>query len=128
MYGGMFYLNKKDLKSKIEVLVMKAVRILSKKKLCDRIKNEDLLKSLEIPKLEVLVKRQMLREMAKWGSKRENVFEPMNIKKRGNSMNKLRPIGKSFLGDMKDVWNEFGHLIKNGSNNSLKTEIKKHIK
>ena len=128
MYGGIFYLNKSDLKRKIEILVMKAIRIISKKKLSDKVKNEVLLKTLELPKLEVLIKRQMLLEMLKWGPKRENVFEPMNTKTRGNSKNKLRPIGNSFLGNMKDVWNDFGHMIKSSSKESLKNDIKKLIK
>ena len=98
-------------------MMMKAVKLICRKKLKDKIKNETLLETLQVPKLEIIIKRQMLLEISKWGHKKDAIFETMNVKTRGNSQNKLRPVGKSkittdsFLQGMKDVWNDNNHLL-----------------
>ncbi|MED5543587.1 MAG: hypothetical protein VX721_05795 [Thermoproteota archaeon] len=94
-YGGLFYLCKKPLRENMQKIVMKACRIAKRKKISDRVKNEDLLHSLKIPTLEIITKRQLLLQMSKWEQNKENVFPPMNVRTRGYNQGKIRRIGRS---------------------------------
>ena len=69
-------------------MIMKAVRLICRKKIKDKIKNETLLETLQVPKLEILIKRQMLLEISKWGCKKDAIFETMNVRTRGNTQKK----------------------------------------
>ena len=79
----------------MQKIVMRAVRIIKKKKLKDKIRNDILLESLGVPSLEVITKRQCLLEMAKLGEKRELIFPSMNERTRENAMKKVSPISRN---------------------------------
>ena len=64
---------------------MKAVRIITKTKLKDKIKNEVLRESLKLDSIETLYKRQILQEMIKWDKKRHLFFQSVNEKTRGSA-------------------------------------------
>ena len=130
MYGGLFYLNKNKLRLQIEILIMKAVRIITKTKLKDKIKNEVLRESLKLDSIETLYKRQILQEMIKWDKKRHLFFQSVSEKTRGSAQNKLRPVGKklstksSFLNQMQLLWNEHNHKIDRDSKKKVKFQIR----
>ena len=134
MYGGLFYLNKKKLRNQIEVLIMKAIRIIKHTKFSDKIKNADLMDSLKITPIEKLLKRQTLLEVMKWEQKREKFFQPFNDKTRGSILNKFRPIGgkhkskTSFLAQMVSLWNGYNHKLPKDHNSKCKQRIKELIK
>ena len=92
---------------------MKACRIAKRRKISDRVRNEDLLHSLKIPTLEIITKRQMLLQMSKWEQKKETIFPPMNDRNRGYNQCKNRPLGRSqrvknsYLPQMQKVWNDY---------------------
>ena len=134
VYGGLFYLTKKSIRDDMQKIVMRAVRIIKKKKLKDKIRNDILLESLGVPSLEVITKRQCLLEMAKLGEKRELIFPSMNERTRGNAMKKVRPISRnqrlqnSFLYQMQKLWNDFNHLLEEPITKKGKEMIKAIIK
>ena len=70
----------------MQKIVMRAVRIIKKKKLKDKIRNDILIEPPGIPSLEAIVKRQCLLEMAKFGEKRELIFPSMNERTRGKAL------------------------------------------
>ena len=131
MYGGIFYLHKKQLNDKINKLVMRAVRIVTKVKLKDRQRNDDLLNTLGIIPTEKLVKRQFLLEMSKWGDQKDNIFPQVYKKTRGSTKNKIRHAGSnqrtkdSFLYPMQQIWNDYNHLIDHSSPRKRKRDIRK---
>ena len=130
MYGGIFYLSKTKLRRQIEIIVMKAVRIITQTKLKDRIRNDNLRDSLKVTSIERLYKRQILHEMVKWEKKRDLFFQSVSSKTRGSTYNQLRPIGtklntkNSFLSNMQLLWNEYNHLINQKLNKKFKFQIR----
>ena len=130
MYGGIFYLSKTKLRRQIEIIVMKAVRIITQTKLKDRIRNDNLRDSLKVTSIERLYKRQILHEMVKWEKKRDLFFQSVSSKTRGSTYNQLRPIGtklntkNSFLSNMQLLWNEYNHLINEKLDKKVKFQIR----
>ena len=110
---------------------MKAVRVVAKKKLLDKIKNSILLKSLNVCPIETIYKRQTISEVAKWSEKWPQVFQKMSEKTRGGQNNSFRPVGikiktkKSFLNNMVKLWNDVNHLVTEVDTIKRKRQIKR---
>ena len=130
-YAGFLYLQNKKQRKKIEIVIMKAVRIIAKKKLTDKVRNSILLKTLNLTPIETIYKRQTVLEMSKWSDKWDMLFQKMSAITRGGQQNKFRPFGRkhrtkiSFLSNMVAIWNTVSHQINEESVKKRKNQIKK---
>ena len=130
-YAGFLYLHNKSQRKRIEIMIMKAVRVVAKKKLSDKIKNSILLKSLNVCPIETIYKRQTILEVCKWSEKWPQVFQKMSEKTRGGQNKSFRPVGiknktkKSFLNNMVKLWNDVNHLVTEVDTIKKKRQIKR---